>query len=141
MSRVIPTTNTGPGGVFLLLDGLARDVRPCAQFVSLLQSNSKTLGAFAGPPPDSHRADAIRAQQNDPCPPDMLLRAESRHDHGLEPFTIRPSYLLGSRHARVWTQLIHSLIAKIWTMARKFWLSFSKRVASLRMSFMVQKKR
>ncbi len=42
---------------------------------------------------------------------------------------------------RVWTQLIHSLMAKIWTIARKFRLSFSKRVASLRMSFMVQKKR
>ena len=42
---------------------------------------------------------------------------------------------------RVWTQLIHSLIAKMWIMARKLRLSFSKRVASLRMSFMVQKKR
>ena len=36
---------------------------------------------------------------------------------------------------RVWTQLIHSLIAKMWIMARKLRLSFSKRVASLRMSF------
>ncbi len=43
--------------------------------------------------------------------------------------------------SRVWTQLIHNLMAKMWTMARKFRLSFSKRVASLRMSFMVQKKR
>ena len=42
---------------------------------------------------------------------------------------------------RVWTQLIHSLMAKMWIMARKLRLSFSKRVASLRMSFMVQKKR
>ena len=42
---------------------------------------------------------------------------------------------------RVWTQLIHNLMAKMWTMARKLRVSFSKRVASLRMSFMVQKKR
>ncbi len=76
MSGVIPTTDAGSGRVFLLLDCLARDVRPCAQFVSRLQSNSKALGAFAGPPPDSHRADAIRAQQNDPYPPDMLLCAD-----------------------------------------------------------------
>ncbi len=41
----------------------------------------------------------------------------------------------------MWTQLSHSLIANMWTMARKFRLSFSKRVASLRMSFTVQKKR
>ena len=43
--------------------------------------------------------------------------------------------------SRVWTQLIHNLMAKMWTMARKLRVSFSKRVASLRMSFMVQKKR
>ncbi len=99
MSRFIPPTDAGPGRVFLLLGRLARDVRPCAKFVSRLQSNSKALGAFTGPPPDSHRADAIRAQQNNPCPRDILLCANSRHDHGLEPLTIRPSYLLGSLHA------------------------------------------
>ena len=47
----------------------------------------------------------------------------------------------GIQFTRVWTQLIHSLMAKMWIMARKLRLSFSKRVASLRMSFMVQKKR
>ena len=39
------------------------------------------------------------------------------------------------------TQLIHNLIAKVWTIARKLSLSFSYRVASLRISFMVQKNR
>jgi len=68
-------------------------------FVSRLQSNSKALGASAGLSPDSHRADAICAQQNAPCPRDILLCANSRHDHSLEPLTIRPSYLLGSLHA------------------------------------------
>ncbi|MCZ6591887.1 MAG: hypothetical protein O7B98_12205, partial [Alphaproteobacteria bacterium] len=65
MSRFLPPTNAGPGRVFLLLGCLARDVCPFAKFVSRLQSNSKAFGAFAGPPPDPHRADAIRAQQND----------------------------------------------------------------------------
>ena len=43
--------------------------------------------------------------------------------------------------SRVWTQLIQHRIAKMWIMARKFRVSFSKRVASLRMSFIRQKKR
>jgi len=47
----------------------------------------------------------------------------------------------GALLTRVWTQLIHSRIAKMWTMARKFRLSFSNLVANLRMSFMVQKNR
>jgi hypothetical protein len=42
---------------------------------------------------------------------------------------------------RVWTQLIQHLIAKMWSMARKFWAYFSKRVESLRISFILQKKR
>jgi len=42
---------------------------------------------------------------------------------------------------RVWTQLIQHLMAKMWSMARKFWAYFSKRVDSLRMSFILQKKR
>ncbi len=99
MSRLIPPTDAGPGRGFLLLGCLARDVRPCAKFVSRLQSNSKVLEAFTGPPLDSHRADAIRAQQTNPCPRDMLLCADSRHDYGLEPLTMRISYLLGSLHA------------------------------------------
>ncbi len=72
MSRFIPPTDAGPGRVFLLLGCLARDVRLYAKFVSRLQFSSTALGAFAGPPQNSHRADAIRAQQNNPCPPDML---------------------------------------------------------------------
>ena len=43
--------------------------------------------------------------------------------------------------ARVWTQLHHSLMANICSMARKFRLSFSNLVASLRMSFILQKNR
>ena len=65
---------------------------------SRLQSSSEALGAFAGPPPESHRAGAFRAQQNNPCQPDMLLCVDSGHDHGLKPLTIRPSYILGSVH-------------------------------------------
>ncbi len=42
---------------------------------------------------------------------------------------------------RVWTQLHHCLMANICSVARKFWLSFSNRVASLRMSFILQKNR
>ena len=42
---------------------------------------------------------------------------------------------------RVWTQLHQHLIAKMYSIERKFVAVFSKRVASLRMSFILQKKR
>lgn len=42
---------------------------------------------------------------------------------------------------RVWTQFNQHLKAKRWSMAIKFWSYFSKRVESLRMSFILQKKR
>lgn len=45
------------------------------------------------------------------------------------------------KFSRVWTQLHQHLIAKSCTIERKFRAFFSKRVASLRMSFILQKKR
>ena len=48
---------------------------------------------------------------------------------------------MSCRQTRVWTQLIQHRIAKMWVMARKFRLSSSKRVASLRISLIRQKKR
>ncbi len=47
----------------------------------------------------------------------------------------------GASKTRVWTQLIQHRIAKLWIMARKFRVGFSKRVASLRISLIRQKKR
>jgi hypothetical protein len=44
--------------------------------------------AFAGLPLDRHRADPIGAQQDDPRPPHMLLRAVPRSDHGFQPFAV-----------------------------------------------------
>ena len=44
--------------------------------------------ALAGLPLDRHRADPIRAQQHDPSPQHMLLRAVPRPDHGLQPFPV-----------------------------------------------------
>ena len=80
---------------------------------------------------------------------DAATRAKTRFR---VPFPIliafdRPWHQIGNnprqfdRNTRVWTQLIHNLMAKMWIMARKLRLSFSKRVASLRMSFIVQMKR
>ena len=43
--------------------------------------------------------------------------------------------------SRVWTQLIQHLITKRCSIARKFWAYFSNRVDSLRLSFILQKKR
>ena len=42
---------------------------------------------------------------------------------------------------RVWTQLHQHLSAKMYSIERKLVAVFSKRVASLRMSFILQKKR
>jgi hypothetical protein len=44
--------------------------------------------AFAGLPLDCHRADPIGAQQHDPRPPHMLLRAVPRADHRFQPFAV-----------------------------------------------------
>ena len=44
-------------------------------------------------------------------------------------------------YTRVWNQLIQHLMAKMWSMARKFCAYFSKRVESLRIFFILQKKR
>jgi hypothetical protein len=44
--------------------------------------------AFAGLPLDRHRPDPRSAQQHDPSPPHVLLRAIPRADHGLQPFPI-----------------------------------------------------
>lgn len=43
--------------------------------------------------------------------------------------------------ARVWTQLAQHLIAKRWSIERKFLADFSKRIANRRMSFILQKNR
>ena len=45
------------------------------------------------------------------------------------------------KETRVWTQLHQHLNAKMYSIERKFVAVFSKRVASLRMSFILQKKR
>jgi hypothetical protein len=45
--------------------------------------------AFAGPLLDRHRANPIGAQQYNPSPPHVLLRAIARTDHILQPFPIR----------------------------------------------------
>src|SRR5271166_5119286 len=37
---------------------------------------------------DRHRANPVGAQQHDPSPPDMLLWAVSRPDHGLQPLAV-----------------------------------------------------
>jgi hypothetical protein len=42
---------------------------------------------------------------------------------------------------RVWTQFTQHLIANRYAMFRKFWACFSNLVASLRISFILQKKR
>ncbi len=44
--------------------------------------------ALAGLPLDRHRADPIGAQQHDPSPPHMLLRAVARSDYGFQPFPV-----------------------------------------------------
>ncbi len=44
--------------------------------------------AFTGLPPDRHRADPIGAQQHNPSPPNMLLRAVPRADHGFQPVPV-----------------------------------------------------
>jgi hypothetical protein len=49
--------------------------------------------------------------------------------------------LFAGADIRVWTQLHHCLMANKCSIARKFWLSFSNRVASLRISFILQKNR
>jgi hypothetical protein len=44
--------------------------------------------AFAGLPLDRHRADPIGAQQHNPRPPHMLLRAVPRADHRFQPLSV-----------------------------------------------------
>jgi hypothetical protein len=61
--------------------------------------------------------------------------------HLLDQHDVASSRVIVSGISRVWTQLIHNLIANMWCIARKLRLSSSKRVASLRVSFVVQKKR
>jgi len=47
--------------------------------------------ALAGLPLDRHRADSVGAEQHDPRPPNVLLRAIARPDHGLQPFPVAQS--------------------------------------------------
>jgi hypothetical protein len=44
--------------------------------------------AFAGLPLDRHRAHAFGAQQHDPRPPDMFLRAVPRPDDAFQPLAV-----------------------------------------------------
>jgi len=54
--------------------------------------------AFAGPPLDLHRADAVSTQQHDPSPPHMLLWTIARSNNGFEPVAItRPETDLNTR--------------------------------------------
>jgi hypothetical protein len=60
--------------------------------------------AFASLPLDRHRADAVSAQQHDPRPPHVLLRAVPRPDHGLQPFSVartKPDFNTFSHPARL----------------------------------------
>jgi len=44
--------------------------------------------AFAGLPLDRHGADPLGAQQDNPSPPNMLLRTVPRPDNGFQPFAV-----------------------------------------------------
>ena len=44
--------------------------------------------ALAGPPLNLHRADPFGAQEDNPSPPHMLLRAVPRPHNGLQPFAV-----------------------------------------------------
>ena len=57
------------------------------------------------------------------------------------PLELAKGYIDHLRSTRVWTQLHQHLIAKMYSIERKLVAVFSKRVASLRMSFILQKKR
>jgi hypothetical protein len=64
--------------------------------------------SHTGLPCDRHRAHAIGAQENDPGPPDVLLRAARRRDDRLQASTIPGADLDPSNH----TAIIASIAAK-----------------------------
>ena len=65
-----------------------------------------------------------------------------RQKHGILLLDLDPQFnLTQTLFTRVWTQLHQHLNAKIYSIDRKLVAVFSKRVASLRMSFILQKKR
>ena len=97
----------GPGGLMQqAIDTLGHEAR--------LPAPDRRL-AFAGLPLDRHRADPVGAQQHNPRPPHMLLRAVPRADHSLKPLAVartKPDFNACShpgRFALVSVQWNHSL--------------------------------